>query len=57
MLQQDPSIICLRFGEALLTSPTYKKGIRKDPGNQPVSLTSAPGETMDKTMPGALERH
>ncbi|KFP51109.1 hypothetical protein N323_02338, partial [Cathartes aura] len=38
--------------------PIYKKGVREDPGDyRPVSLSSVPGEIMEKIILGTVERH
>jgi len=38
--------------------PVYQKGMGEDPGNyRPVSLTSVPGEIMEKIILGGTDRH
>lgn len=38
--------------------PIFKKGKKENPGNyRPVSLTSVPGEIMEKIIPGVIEKH
>lgn len=38
--------------------PVFKKGKNENPGNyRPVSLTSVPGEIMEKIIPGVIEKH